>query len=123
MNELREIDEDDTYYRDVVDEINHVLENLYDLGYPIETLDLEPDVFVDAQEHLSNKKNKGRVSFQTPKVAFYESDSIKSRTPMQKHASLEELHRHHDEMQRAYEQASQNPVWYGGNRSKRTGRR
>lgn len=93
------------------DESLNVLAILRDL-YNIDPQDKYADYFEDAKEYVSPKEKK--VRFQIPTVAFYESENIKRETPLQKHASLEELQRHELEMDRAYQAAEQNPIWFEG---------
>ena len=114
MNELHDMDEDDEDYGEVLEEIESALYQLQKEDYPLEKLVdiLDIDEFELAKENF-RARNK-RVTFQKPKIAFYEVDNISANTPLQKHASLGELSRHRQEMTDAYEEASKDPVWFGG---------
>lgn len=60
-----------------------------------------------------------KVSFGIPKMAFYTVDSIRRKSPIHRHSSLEEISRHQHEIQKAMENARENPIWYSGGSGRR----
>jgi len=117
LYELRNADEDSdqNIHRE---EIQKIIQVLDELGVPRDTYMADEDVWEDAKELHSVKKT---VTFpNSPKLAFYEPEmGRRIKPPMQKHASLEEINRHAEEMEKAYKDSKENPLWLNGGRRRR----